>query len=119
MNKKYRKYLDGLSDGESPTSLTTMTRMFSSHFNLSPEYSDEIVEEWYENLQNGTKEFTSKKKIFWMYATFRKAFCEEVSNHDWEQELEETLREEAKEAGLRWSKFWYNKSWYYIQKELK
>lgn len=59
----------------------------------------------------------SKKKIFWLYAYFRWKVCDE-SGFDLE-ELEDTLRSQAKEAGIRWSSFLYKKHWTWLEENLK
>ena len=59
----------------------------------------------------------SKKKIFWMYACFRSSLCDEFG-YDME-ELEQTLRQEAKESGIRWSSFLYQKHWTWLEKNLE
>jgi hypothetical protein len=59
----------------------------------------------------------SKKKLFWMYAYFRWKVCDEFGEDM--DELEATLRAEAKESGIRWSNFWYRMHWTYIEKNLK
>lgn len=63
----------------------------------------------------------TKKKLFWMYAIVLTDLCQETCNDPmWKSELVNTLKELAKEAGVRWDNRLFQKThWQILEMELK